>query len=132
MPNPKANNPRYEIVTPDGWTFEFRQPDYAVDVGFFDGGELPPIQHSTQVLYKQPGALLQSIAIQPRVVTITGALNAKTRTELHEIHFQRAGARVERVSGVCDDPGHWHGRDEAKRGREIDRLRSAVVFGGRK
>src|SRR3990170_1760578 len=80
-----TRSPRYEIETPDGWVFEFDPKLFAVDVGFFDGGELPPIQHSTQVLYKQPGALLQSIAIQPRVVTITCVLNASTRTNLHEL-----------------------------------------------
>jgi len=102
MPNPTVHNPRYEIVTPDGWTFEFAPPNYAVDIGFFDGGELPPIQHQTQVLYRQPGALLQSISIQPRVVTITGVLNAKTRTELHELRARLWKAL--RWNRTLDDP----------------------------
>src|SRR3990172_6035080 len=98
----RTRSPRYEIETPDGWVFEFDPKLFAVDVGFFDGGELPPIQHSTQVLYKQPGALLQSIAIQPRVVTITCVLNASTRTNLHELRARLWSAL--RWNRTLDDP----------------------------
>lgn len=97
-----GNQFSYKIITPDGTTFSLNPKDYAVDVEMDAGLGLPPVEHSAQVIYNQPGALLRSIQIKPRVITITLALNSECRSELHSIRASLWNAL--RWNRTTDDP----------------------------
>lgn len=75
----------YLLTTPDGQQWDLQEEKWRVDIGIPDGFDLAQIAHDTQVLYNQPGALLKSVQMQPRTVTITANLAASCRDELHQI-----------------------------------------------
>jgi hypothetical protein len=75
----------YLLITPDGLQWDLNESKWQVDVGIPDGFDLPEISHDTQVLYNQPGALLKSVQVQPRVVTITANVVGSCRDELHQV-----------------------------------------------
>lgn len=75
----------YLLITPDGQQWDLNETKWQVDAGIPDGFDLPEIAHDTQVLYNQPGAVLKSVQVQPRVVTITAKLVGSCRDELHQV-----------------------------------------------
>lgn len=73
----------YQLITPDGVTFDFSSTDYNVTPGIPDGLGLPPVRHETAKVYNRPGASLRSINIDPRVVTITAWVAGSSQENLH-------------------------------------------------
>lgn len=74
----------YKLTTPDGAVYYFSEPDCVVNIGIPEGFGLPPLDHNTMTIYKQPGALLTDIQIKPRIVTITATLSGDCRLALHQ------------------------------------------------
>lgn len=95
--------PTYELITPDGVTFNLTNTGLTVRARIGDGMGLPEITHQSHVVYNQPGQTLDSIMIGPRLVTI--ALNAfEDPIDSGQIHAIRAALfdalRWNRVAGA--------------------------------
>jgi len=81
---------KYELITPDGQTFNFmgpgRAPGSAASLQAHEGFGLPPVRHVTQDLYDVPGNLLVDVVVQGRIITITESAYATdaTRKGLHK------------------------------------------------
>lgn len=76
----------YSITTPDGITTDLRDKGFTVGIGDIqDGMGMPPTEHKTWNLYNNPGALLRSVQVGPRIVTINASLNADCLQSLHDL-----------------------------------------------
>lgn len=76
----------YSITTPDGVTTDLRDKGFTIGIGDIqDGMGMPPTDHKTWNLYNNPGALLRSIQVGPRIVTINASLNASCLQALHDL-----------------------------------------------
>jgi hypothetical protein len=94
--------PTYELITPDGVTFNLTNTGLTVRARIGDGMGLPAITHDSHTVYNQPGQVLDKILIGPRLVTIT--LNAfEDPIDSGQIHTIRAALfdalRWNRVAG---------------------------------
>ena len=86
----------YELITPDGQTFDlsgFGDTGWRIGTGAsvqgHEGFGLPPVRHITQDVYQQPGALLQDIKVESRMVILTESVWATNRTR-KDLHRARA------------------------------------------
>lgn len=57
--------------------------DYDVTLHSWDGFGMPPLIHNTQSLAQQPGALLQSLKVEPRILTIAASVGPGTESALY-------------------------------------------------
>lgn len=95
-------SPTYELITPDGTTFNLTQAGLTVRARIGDGMGLPPITHQSHEVFNAPGGVLDHIAVGPRLVTIT--VNAfEDPIDSGQIHAVRAALfdalRWNRVAG---------------------------------
>lgn len=75
----------YKLITPDGQVFNVKQPNWAPEITLPDGFGLPPIDHDTQGIYGQPGAMLKGINVQARSFQLALDVNGITRANLHDL-----------------------------------------------
>lgn len=80
----------YKIITPDGDTFEFPASQFTLDEGIPAGFGFPPIEHVSQVLYRQPGARLDAIKVGTRVVTLQLKNAQGDESGRYALHVARA------------------------------------------
>lgn len=97
----------YELITPDGVTFNLTQAGLSVRQRIGDGMGLPPVEHKTFEMYGQPGAVLDTINIKPRLVTITAnayedPIDAGTMNRIRAALF--GALRWNRVAGSPPPP----------------------------
>lgn len=86
----------YTLITPDGQEFDlsgFGDTGWRIGTGSsvqgHEGFGLPPVRHITQDVYQQPGALLQDVKVESRMVILTESVWATNRTR-KDLHRARA------------------------------------------
>lgn len=91
-------------------TTDLRDKGFTVGVGDIqDGMGMPPVEHKTWQLFNNPGALLRSIQVGPRVVTINASLNADCLQALHDLRNKLWQAiRWNRTLSDPPDPAVLH------------------------